>query len=105
MDEATLKEKLRQYGSKTRCFCPSESKATRIKASLSSPSERSRARSAFLTVFSLYSLHQAREVHAVDQQVCLNPFMGELRSRREERNLNGVKNLLGARLFPNTLME
>jgi len=28
---------------------------------------------------------------------------GELRSRREERDLNGVKNLLGARPFPNTL--
>jgi len=26
----------------------------------------------------------------------------ELRSRREERNLNGVKNLKGARLFPKT---
>jgi len=52
---------LRQYGLKTRCFCPSESKATRIKASLSSPSERNRARSAFLTVFSPYSLRQARD--------------------------------------------
>jgi hypothetical protein len=28
---------------------------------------------------------------------------GELRSRREEQDLNGVKNLLGARPFPNTL--
>jgi len=27
----------------------------------------------------------------------------ELCSRQEERNLNGVKNLLGARPFPNTL--
>jgi len=58
MDEATIEERLRLYGSKTRCFCPSESKATRIKASLSSPSERNRARSAFLTVFSPYSLRQ-----------------------------------------------
>jgi glycerol dehydrogenase-like iron-containing ADH family enzyme len=32
---ATIEERLRLYGSKTRCFCPSESKATRIKASLS----------------------------------------------------------------------
>jgi hypothetical protein len=30
---------------------------------------------------------------------------GELRSRREEWNLNGVKNLLGARPFPNTLKK
>jgi len=49
---ATIEERLRLYGSKTRCFCPSESKATRIKASLSSPPERNLARSAFLTVFS-----------------------------------------------------
>ncbi len=47
----------------------------------------------------------SRKVHEVDRRVCLNPFMGELRSRREERNLNGVKNLLGARPFPNTLSE
>jgi hypothetical protein len=59
MGEATLKERLRQYGLKTRCFCPSVSKATRIKALLSSPSESNHARSAFLTVFSPYSLRQA----------------------------------------------
>jgi len=34
MDEATIEERLRPCGSKTRCFCPSETKATRIKASL-----------------------------------------------------------------------
>jgi UDP-GlcNAc:undecaprenyl-phosphate GlcNAc-1-phosphate transferase len=61
IDEATLKERLRLYGSKTRCFCPSESKATRIKASLFSPSERNLARSAFFTVFSPYSLRQAEK--------------------------------------------
>ena len=60
MDEATIEGRLRLYGSKTRCFCPSESKATRIKASLSSPLERNHARSVFLTVFSPYSLRQAR---------------------------------------------
>jgi hypothetical protein len=75
---------LRLYGSKTGCFCPSESKATRIKASLSSPWERNHARSASLTVFSPYSLRQARE-----------PDGGELME-------NGVKNLKGARLFPKT---
>jgi len=36
MDAATIEERLMPYGSKTLCFCPSESKATRIKASLSS---------------------------------------------------------------------
>jgi len=72
MDKATLKERLRLYGSKTRCFCPSESKATRFKASLSSPSERNRARLAFLTVFSPYSLRQVRGVRAVDRRVCLS---------------------------------
>ncbi len=33
------------------------------------------------------------------------PKRSELRSRREERNLNGVKNLLGARPFLNTLIK
>ncbi len=41
----------------------------------------------------------------------LSPFSpsmserSELRSRREERNLNGVKNLLGARPSPNILIK
>ncbi len=41
----------------------------------------------------------------------LSPFSSsmsersELRSRREERNLNGVKNLLGARPFPNIFIK
>jgi len=47
----------------------------------------------------------SRGVHRVDRRVCLNPFMGELCSRQEDRNLNGVKNLLGARPFPNTLIN
>jgi len=33
------------------------------------------------------------------------PDPGELRSRREERNLNGVKNLLGARPSPNIFIK
>ncbi|NIM58254.1 MAG: hypothetical protein GTO16_04835 [Candidatus Aminicenantes bacterium] len=69
---AIIEERLRQYGSKTRCFCPSESKATRIKASLFSPSERNHARSAFLTVFSPYSLRPARESDGVGRRVCLS---------------------------------
>jgi len=28
-----------------------------------------------------FKLRSSREVHAVDRRVCLNPFMGELRSR------------------------
>jgi hypothetical protein len=43
-----------------------------LKASLSSPSERNHARSAFLTVFSPYSLCQARGVYAMDRRVCLS---------------------------------
>jgi hypothetical protein len=72
MDEATIEERLRLYGSKTRCFCPSQSKVTRIKASLSSPSERNHAHSASLTVFSPYSLRQAREPDRGGRRVCLN---------------------------------
>jgi len=52
-----------------------------------------------------FKFRSSRKVHAVDRRVCLNPFMGELRSRREEWNLNGVKNFLGARPFPNTLIK
>jgi hypothetical protein len=74
-----------------------------LKASLSSPSERNRARSAFLTVFSPYSLRQARESDRVGQASMSE--RSELRSRREERNLSGVKNLLGARPSPNTLIQ
>jgi len=66
--EAAIEEKLKLYGSKTRCFCPSESKATRIKASLSSPSERNHARSASLTVFSPFSLRQARQSDGVGRE-------------------------------------
>ncbi len=73
-----------------------------LKASLSSPSERNLARSDFLTVFSPYSLRQARGVHAVDR-----PSMseqGELRSRREERMENGVKNLKGSEAISQNLL-
>jgi len=43
-----------------------------LKASLSSPSERNRARSAVLTVFSPYSPRQARESDTVGRRVCLS---------------------------------
>ena len=42
------------------------------KASLSSPSERNRARSAFLTVFLPYSHRLAREPDGVGRRVCLS---------------------------------
>ncbi len=97
--EATIEERLRQYGSKTRCFCPSVSKATRIKALLSSPSESNHARSAFLTVFH----HTAIAKQGTRQSRAASMFeRSELRSRGEERMENGVKNLKGARLFPKT---
>lgn len=44
----------------------------------------------------------SREVE--DRGVCLSPFRGELRTRREERNTNGAKNLLGARISPKILL-
>jgi hypothetical protein len=44
---------LRPTGSKTHNFCPSEAKVARFQASLSSPSERSHARSAFKRFFHL----------------------------------------------------
>ncbi len=96
---ATIEERLRLYGSKTRCFCPGVSKATRIKASLSSPSESNHAPSAFLTVFH----HTAIAKQGTRQSRAASMFeQGELRSRREEWMENGVKNLRGARLFLKT---
>ncbi len=100
IDAATIEERLRLYGSKTRCFCPSVSKATRIKASLSSPPERNHARSAFLTVFHHTALRPARGIRRSRAASMFE--QRELRSRREERMENGVKNLKGARLFPKT---
>jgi hypothetical protein len=96
------------------------------KASLSSPSERNHARSAFLTVFSPYSHRHARNekkgtgyffskkekvsTHGQNnRKSSLSPFSPsmseprELRRRQEERMENGVKNLKGARLFPKTI--
>jgi len=84
MGEATIEGRLRLYGSKTRCFCPSESKATRIKASLSSPSEMNRVRSAFLTVFSPYSLRQARAPDCVGRRVCLDGVSYAAAEKSEE---------------------
>ena len=51
MVAATIEERLRLFGSKTRNFCPSESKVTRFQAPLSSPSERNHARFAFKRFF------------------------------------------------------
>ncbi len=66
-------------------------------ASLSSPSERNLARSAFLTVFH----HTAIAKQGIRLGRAASMFeQRELRSRREERMENGVKNLKGARLFP-----
>jgi hypothetical protein len=99
IDAATIEERLRLHGSKTRCFCPSVSKATRIKASLSSPPERNHARSAFLTVFH----HTAIAKQGIRRRRASSMSeRSELRRRREERMENGVKNLKGARLFPKT---
>ncbi len=75
------------------------------KASLSSPPERNRARSAFLTVFSPYSHRQARDEKK--EQATFFPSMfeqGELRSRREERMENGVKNLKGSEAISQNLL-
>jgi hypothetical protein len=96
---STIEERLNLYGSKTRCFCPSESKATRIKASLSSPLESNHARSAFLMVFhdTAIAKHGTRRSRTSSMSE-----RSELRRRREERMENGVKNLKGARLFPKT---
>jgi hypothetical protein len=49
-----------------------------------------------------FKFRSSREVE--DRGVCLSPFMGELRTRREERNTNGVKNLLLAKPFPKILL-
>ena len=51
MVEATIEERLRLYGSKTRNFSPSEVKVARFQAPLSSPSERNHARFAFKRFF------------------------------------------------------
>ena len=97
MDEATIEERLRLYGSKTRCFCPSVSKATRIKASLSSPSERNLARSAFLTVFHHTAIAKQGTLRSRASSMSER---SELRRRREERMENGVKNLNGSEAIP-----
>jgi hypothetical protein len=74
-------------------FAPGESKATQIKASLSSPSERNHARSAFLTVFH----HTAIAKQGTRRSRVASMFeRRELRSRREERMENGVRNLKGS---------
>jgi len=47
-----------------------------------------------------FKFRSSREVE--DRGVCLSPFRGELRTRREERDLNGVENLLGTKESPKT---
>jgi len=70
-----------------------------LKASLSSPSERNHARSAFLTVFH----HTAIAKQGIRRSRASSMSeRSELRRRREERMENGVKNLKGASLFPKT---
>jgi len=46
----------------------------------------------------------SREVHRVDRRVYLNIGRCELRSRREGRNFNGVKNLYGSENIPKYLL-
>ena len=96
---AIIEERLRPYGSKTRCFCPSESKATRIKASLSSPSESNRARSAFLTVFSPCNLRLARVPDCVGRRVCLSGVSYAAAEKSEEGM--AWKIWMGAKPFSN----
>jgi hypothetical protein len=62
---ATIEETLRLYGSKTRFFCPSESKATRIKASLSSPAVETPCPLSLSHGFLPYSLRLAWEPDGV----------------------------------------
>jgi len=49
-----------------------------------------------------FKFRSSREVE--DRGVCLSPFRGELRTRREERDLNGVKNLNGNESIPKNLL-
>jgi hypothetical protein len=59
-------------------------------------------RSAFLTVFH----HTAIAKQGIRQSRAASMSeRSELRSRREERMENGVKNLKGARLFPKTFLN
>ena len=69
------------------------------KASLSSPSERNRACSAFLTVFHRTAIAKQGTRRSWASSMSER---SELRRRREEQMENGVKNLKGARLFPKT---
>jgi len=68
-----LKESSGQLGSKTRSFCPSESKTARFQASLSS--SRNHARSAFKRFFPPTGLRKTRISVAGEKVACfLNPL-------------------------------
>ena len=83
-----------------------------LKASLFSPPERNRARSAFLTVFSPYSLRQAREPDRFGQRVTHPPslwwgqtlslFWGTGYFLSCGHHLQVKSDHEGARLFPKT---
>ena len=71
------------------------------KASLSSPSESNHARSAFLTVFHHTAI--AKQGTRRSRAASMSE-RSELRSRREERMENGVKNLIGSQAIPQNLL-
>ena len=72
------------------------------KASLSSPSERNLARSAFLTVFHHTAI--AKQGTRRSRAASMSERR-ELRSRREERMENGVKNLKGSQAISQNLTQ
>jgi len=62
---------LRLLDSKTRIFFPSEEKDTRFQASLSSPTERNRARSAFKRFLLPISLRRIGLLISLGQSLCV----------------------------------
>jgi len=106
---ATIEEKLRLYGSKTRCFCPRKNGAwphffLRLRShSLRHAREEKKGTGYFFSKKEKVSTHGQN-----NRKSSLSPFspsmseQRELRSRREERMENGVKNMKGAGLFPKT---
>jgi hypothetical protein len=72
---------LRPADSKTRNFCPSEKKVARFQASLSSPSERNHARSAFKRFFHplafAESIFRSWGKSACDEPSSLTPHHGK----------------------------
>jgi len=72
MDESQLQGRLSYMVPKHVAFAPASQKQLGSRLPLSSPPGSNRARSAFLTVFSPYSLRQAREPDCVGRQGCLS---------------------------------